>query len=130
MESLAQEDHLGPPVYRVRGYLESKENRGRRGIQELESQVCPECQESQEPWECLGPKVRSDPKGRSGPWGSPDHKGLQGLTGFLVSGSQGGQGYQGNQVPKVREDPKGRQAPQAFRVPKGRRASGCRVCQA
>lgn len=64
MESLAQEDHLGPLVYQVRGFLESKENQDHRGIQELESQVCPECQESQEPWECLGPKVKSDQKGR------------------------------------------------------------------
>lgn len=130
MESLAQEDHLGPLVYQVRGYLESKENQGHRDIQELESQECLECQESREPWECLGQKVKLDPKGRSGLWGSQDHKDLQGLMDFPALGSQVGQGYQGNQVPKVSEDPKDHQDLQAFRVLKERRALGCQVCQA
>lgn len=130
MESLAQEDHLGPLVYQVMGYLESKENQGHRDIQELESQVCLECQESQEPWECLGQKAKLDPKGRLGLWGSQDRKALQGLTDFLVLGSQVGQGYQGNQVPRVSEDLKDHQDLQAFRVLKERRALGCQVCQA
>lgn len=130
MESLAREDHLGPPVYQVMGYLESKENQAHRDIQELESQVCPECQESPEPWECQGQKVKLDPKGRLGPWGSQGHKDLQGLTDFLALGSQADLGYQGHQVQRVREDPKDHQDLQAFRVQKERRASGCQVCQA
>lgn len=130
MGSLAQEDHLGPPVYQVMGYLESKENQGHRDIPELESQVCLECQESQEPWECLGQKGKLDPKGKLGPWGSQDHKDLLGLTDFLALGNQVDQGYQGNQVQKVSEDPKDHQDLQAFRVLKERRASGCQVCQA
>lgn len=130
MESQAQEDHLGPQVYQVMGYLESKENQGHRAIQELESQVCLECQESQEPWECQGQKVKLDPKGRWGPRGSQDHKDLQGLTDFLALASQVDLGYQGNQVQRVREDSKDHQDLQAFRVLKERRASGCQVCQA
>lgn len=112
------------------GYLESKENQGHRAIPELESQVCLECQESQEPWECLGQKAKLDPKGRSGPWGSQDHKDPQGLTDFLALGNQVGQGYQGNQVQRVSEDPKDQRDLQAFRVLKEKKASECQVCQA
>lgn len=130
MESLAQEDRLGPLGYQVMGYLESKENQGHRDTQELENQVCLECQESQEPWECPGQKAKLDPKERSGLWGSQDHKDLQGLTDFLALGSQVGQGYQGHQVQRVSEDPKAHQDLQAFRVQKERRALGCQVCQA
>lgn len=130
MESLAQEDHLGPLAYQVMGYLEPKESQGHRDIQELENQVCPECQESQEPWECLEQKVKLDPKGRSGQWGSQDHKDLQGPMDFLALENQVGQDYQGNQVQRVSEDPKDHQDLQAFRVLKERRASGCQVCQA
>lgn len=111
------------------GYLESKENRGHRDIQELESQACLECQGSQEPWGCPERKAKLDPKGKSGPWGSQDHKDLQGPMDFLALGSQEGQGYQGNQEQRVIEDPKDHQDLQAFRVPKERRASGCQVCQ-
>lgn len=130
MENLAQEDHLGPPAYQVMGYLESKENQGHRDIQELENQVCLECQESQEPWECLEQKVKLDPKGRSGLWGSQGLKDLQGLMDFLALENQVVQGYQGNQVQRESEDQKDHQDLQAFRVLKGRRATGCQVCQA
>lgn len=130
MENLAPEDHRGPPVYQVMGYLGPKENQGHKDIQELESQVCLECQESQEPWECLGQKVKLDPKERLGLWGSQDPKGLQDLMDFLALGSQVGQGYRDNQVQRVSEDPKDYQDLQAFRVLKERRASGCQVCQA
>lgn len=58
MENLAQEDHLGHQVCQVMEYLESKENQGRRDIQELESQVCLECLGSQESWECLEQKAK------------------------------------------------------------------------
>lgn len=130
MGNLAREDRLGPLVYQAMGYLESKENPGRRDIPELESQVCLECQESQEPWECLGQKVKLDPKGRSGLWESQDHKDLQDRTDFLALGNQVDQGYQDSQVRRVSEDPKDHQDLQAFRVLKERRASGCQVCQA
>lgn len=130
MESLAQEDHLGPPVCQGMGYLESKENQGHRDIQELESQVCLECQGSQEPWECLGQKVKLDLKGKSGLWGSQDPKDLRGLMDFLALGSQVGQGCQDNQEQRVIGDPKDHQDLQAFRVLKERKASGCQVCRA
>lgn len=130
MESLAQEDHPGPPAYQVMGYLESKENQGHRDIQELENQVCLECQESQEPWECPGQKVKLDPKGKSGPWGSRDRKDLQDLMDFLALENQVGQVYQGNQVQRESEDPKDHQDLQASRVLRERRALGCQVCQA
>lgn len=130
MENLAQEDHLGPLACQVTGYLGSKENQGHRDIQELESQVCLECLGSQEPWECLGPRAKLDPKGKLGQWGSQDHKDLQGLMDFLALGSQVGQGYQGNQEQRVIEDPKDHQDLQAFRVLKERKASGCQVYQA
>lgn len=130
MENLAQEDHLGLLACQVTGYLGSKENQGHRDIQELESQVCLECQGSQEPWECLGPRVKLDPKGKLGQWGSQDHKDLQGLMDFLALGSQVGQGYQGNQEQRVIEDPKDHQDLQAFRVLKERKVSGCQAYQA
>lgn len=129
MESLAQEDRLGPLVCQVMGYLELKENQGHRDTQELESQVCLECQGSQEPWACLGQKEKLDRKGKSGLWGSQDHKDLQGLMDFLALGSQVGQGYQGNQDQRVIEDPKDYQDLKAFGVLKETRASGCQVRQ-
>lgn len=112
------------------GYLESKESQGLRDTQELESQVCLDCQESQEPWECLVQKEKLDPKEKLGLWESQDHKDLQGLTDFLALASQVGQGYLGNQVQRVSEDPKDNQDLQVCRVLKERRALGCLVCQA
>lgn len=129
MENLAQEDHLDPLVCQVMGYLESKENQGHKAIQELESQVCLECQGSQEPWECLGQKAKLDPKEKLGLWGFQDHKDLQGLMDFLALGSQAGQDYQDSQEQRVIEDPKDHQDLQASRVLKERRASGCQVCR-
>lgn len=129
MENPAQEDHLGRQVCQVMEYLESKENQDHRGTQELESQVCLECLGSQEPWECLGQKAKSDLKGKLDPWGFQDHKDLQGLMGFLALGSQEGQDCQGNQDQRVIEDPKDHRDLQAFRVLKERRASGCQACQ-
>lgn len=129
MENLAQEGHLDLLVCRVMGFLESKENQGHKAIQELESQVCLECQGSQEPWECLGQKVKLDPKGKLGLWGFQDHKDLRGLTDFLALGSQVDQDYQDSQEQRVIVDPKGHQDLQASKVLKERRALGCQVCQ-
>lgn len=130
MENLAQEDPLGLPVCQVKEYLESKENQGHRDTQELESQVCQECQGSQEPWECPGQKAKLDPKVKLGPWAFQDHKDLQGLMDFLALGNQVGQGCQGSREQRVIEDPRARQDLQACRALRERRALGCQVCQA
>lgn len=129
MESPDQEDHLGPQVCQVMECLESRENRGPRDTQELESRVCQECPGSQELWECRGQKAKLDLKGRSGLWEFQDLKDLQDLMDFPASGNQVDQGYQGNQEQKVREDPKDHQDLPAFRVPKERKASGCLACR-
>lgn len=129
-ESPAQEDHLGLQVYLVMGFLEPKGNRGHRDIQELGNPVCLGCQESRAPWECLGQKVKLDPKGRLDPWAYQAHRDLQALMDFQALESQVGQGYQGSQVSRVSEDPKDPQALQVSKVLKEKGVSGCPVCPA